>query len=465
MIYATGTELTLLDVANRFIEFCQTTNASTDAWELIDNNVDSFFGTTFRIKGLDADSYGYISFNHIHIVKGTTYSEWYNSSLHYLSEDYVHSGLLSDGSTASITSMDGNEEIFNESGFILSFNVHKQYCDGLYSCEQGGAYSPQGSDMNLQVFRYKNTPSTGRPSESFFIPPLYPNSGSPKLCISESNLDNTYGIKYYFTRENRCATIVINIGDKWQTISFGLMSGVDTDTYKFPAYICGGSSGARPSISRYTPINTSLTLYKTGNKISLDIGYPGLSNGNMTSPCKVNGGIVNFVVMSPDGVWEECYNMAQTATVMSYHVCSGPVTQWGYPLDSPTLDNTVHNSVFPADTCMDNFVATENIGTANSGTDSCYFLPVIPYRRTSASSGLSGFINNMFVIISDKLSTGVAIIDSKNYLIIPNGWNNRQVYYQYNVGVYTDWITENLASTFDSTLHRKLCTLAIKLED
>ena len=60
MMYETGNVTSLKDLAEAFLTFAQKSNTTTQAWELVDNRLDSFYGATLKIpKGDDEGYYGY----------------------------------------------------------------------------------------------------------------------------------------------------------------------------------------------------------------------------------------------------------------------------------------------------------------------------------------------------------------------------------------------------------------------
>jgi hypothetical protein len=464
MIYAKGTVSSLLEVAEAFKTFCLTSNGTTNAWTLIHDETDSFYGTTLRFAGLEADSYGYISFFHKRIVKGTTYNEWYNDTFHYLSEPYLHTGIDSSGNSNTVSGSSGTVDIFNENGYMLPFSVHKQYSSNIYMVEQGGGYKLDGTDMNLLPFKNIYQTSTNT-SEWTFIPPPFPGTGMPMLCMSDDNIDNTYGINYYFVRTNNSATITININDMWQTISLGFLDGIDTDTYKFPAYVSGGSLGLKNSLWIYTPYGSMYPTYLSGNTITLDMRFIGMSNATLVNSTKFNSNVSNFLIMSADGVWENYYNYAQECTVKPYYTPVGAVTNWGTQLEKPTKSGN-HNGIFPNDT--DTTKLLDGVVYSSGTYEAQYMLfPIMPYKYSLSDGdyGVIGFVQNCFALFSNYASEGVVTINNINYLIVPNGWKDRALYYPSHIGVYAEWQITDLAILYKDIINYRFCYLAIKLEE
>lgn len=436
MIYIKGNATTLLEVAQAFEAFCQTSNASTDAWELMQSNLDSLYGTTFRVKGIDSDSYAYISICYQAIVHMSTYYNWFNSDYNYLSEDSTHSASSLYGTTV---------DIFESSGYFMAFNVHKQYSPNLYMCEQGGAYKPKVSDYNLLNFMASN---------KFEDPAMYPNFGGPVLCNIDSDIDSSYGIVYYFVRTNNSATITISNGKVFQSISFGLMDGIDTITYKFPAYICGGSNCISPNIWIYTPVGSSYPTYQAGNTFNLSMEHIGLSNNICLYPCKVNNAKSNFLVMRADGQWDEYYNLTQAAEVKGFASYGSNTYAWGNVLGEPSFSDN-NNCIFPTKNDCSDIVATQ------SGNSIIH--QVMPCSNDN--SGIAGFIPNNYMIMSDNIKYGIQTINNVKYLIIPSGWKDRVWYYQTNMAIDNTWTLPALKEKYENETSVTFCSLAIKIEE
>lgn len=461
MMYETGIKTNLLEVMTAFVEFCQKSDANNEAWTLVRNDTDSFFGTTFKVKGIGASSFAYISFSYRKIVQGVTYKGWYDTE--YLSEGYTHEHSDST-SSLTLSSKFGEEDIFANSGEFVAFSVHKQYDEGLWMVEQGGSFKPTGSDLRLLGLIGTAYSQSGFAGQGTHTPAPYPGIGLPLLTVSDSNIAGN-NIIYYFTKNKNNATITINVQENWQSISFGLLDGVDYKTYRFPAYMCGGTTGLTNAGWVYVPYGGSYPTYTSGNVISLDIKSTCLSNGTMINSALFANTISNSLIMSSDGTWESFYNYKQDYSAVAYYTPSGPTPGWGFPLSNPTKNLGTANCIYPADTDFDAFTDIHDIFSQNYDI-SPLLLPVMAVRnKGELKHGVSGFIQNCYGVFSKKLKDGPVTISGKKYLIIPNGWAERLRYYPTYIGVYNQWENDLIVSLFEETTKNKFCRLAIRLED
>lgn len=456
MRFAEGRVKNLLELSDKFIEFVSDPS-DIDYWEVVRKNTDSFFGTTFKAKGIDEGGYVYLSILFRNIVKGKSYKEWYDTK--YLTENYVHTDK-----DVSLGSVNGIPDIFTTSGQFLSFNVHKQFDDELWLCEQGGAYCPTGDELNLLPLSEFRTFENGSAHQGFFNPPPYPSTGSPLLTVSNNDLASS-DIKYYLHKGKNFATITIQVVGCWQSISFGLLDGVDYRTYKFPAFIAGGSTGFTNTGWVYLPYNGQYMSYSTGNMISLDIKSMSLANGTIPNATKFNNGRSNAVIMNSEGIWEDFYNYTQKTDVMPYYSYNQPISNWGFALGNPTRITGNGNRIFPS--CSDFDGITDISAIDASSYDVFPFLYPLMFVRDVDQNrkGIIGFIPNHYVIYSKRIKEGIAEIQGKKYLIIPNGWEDRVRYLPSYVGVHNLWNNAELLNIFTETTKNKFCKLAIKMED
>jgi hypothetical protein len=443
-----GFTSSLHNIMEEFETFCQTHDDDTVAWELVNSNLASLYGTTFKIPGLDDGSYAYLTFSYNDIVKGSTYNSWYRSTFNYLSEGYNHASI--------IYNRDADvPDIFYSSGCFVSFNVHKQYSEDLYMCEQGGGYKPNSANYNLLENRAYYPANPG--SETYFKPPLYPNTGFPMLCMSTANSNISDKIEYYFTRNDLSATIVININGYYQSISFGLFDSIDKYSYKFPAYICGGSNGLYPCMWIYTPLHSSYNTSIYGNMINFDITQKYLSNTNMLYPCSIDECSTNFLVMLPDGRWDYFYNLYQSLAKVVNN--SNNSTSYGLNNGLPIYEST-NNCVFP--TCSNTSNMVSRITTMNTENSDFMLFPIIPCCYNTL--GMLGSLHNLYMIVGDNLYSGEITIGGHKYLIVPNGTDNRLLYYVSHIGEFSEWKDNDLLNIYSEMLNNKFKKLAIKLE-
>ena len=460
MIFKEGTANSLLEVLEEFISFAQQDDNGVK-WELIRNIPSSFYGTTFKAVGIDIDSFVYISIRHQRVDLGVTYKEWYAGK--YLSEDNYHEQNIYD----KINSISGEVDIFEGSGDFLAFNVHKQFDYKLLMCEQGGTFNPSKTALRFLANRltYHNTVGNYM-GERLFIPSVFPDIGRPLLTISDNNTATMLdGLHYYFTRGKNNATITIELNGYYQSVSFGFLDGIDYKTYKFPAYIGGGTSGLKNKGWIYYTKNASSPKHTEGNVISLDIKSTCLSNGNLINATKLNSDVSNVLLMSPDGQWEYYYNYTQGMEVKPQFTCSGTVTNWAFPLTEPVHQKGGSNSIFPADSDFDEITDFEDIFDKKYNITPLMIPICFCRNKDTHHKGMMGFVVNHYAIFSKRVEIGINTFDGKKYLVIPNGWLDRVRHYPSNVGVYFDWENDKLIENFNKIKNSKFCLLAIKLEE
>lgn len=460
MIFKEGTANSLLEVLEEFTSFV-VQDDNGEKWELIRYNPNSFYGTTFKAKGIDEDSFVYLSIRHQEVILGETYKEWYKNK--YMSEDNYHEETIYD----KINSITGEVDIFESSGNFLAFNVHKQFDSALMMCEQGGTFNPSKTDLRFLANRLTFHDSAGNyRGEKFFTPSVFPDIGRPLLTVSQQNKEQLLdGLSYYFTRDRNSATITIEMNGYYQSISFGFLDGIDYKTYKFPAYIGGGTSGLKNKGWIYYPRNASHPTHREGNIISLDITSTCLSNGTLLNATMLNSNISNTLLMSPDGQWEYYYNYTQGMQVIPQFICSGVVTNWAFPLTEPIHIKGGSNSVFPAESDFDEITDFEDIFDKKYNITPLMIPVCFCRNKETHFKGMMGFIRNHFAIFSKRVEIGINTFDGKKYLVLPNGWLDRVRYYPPNVGVSFEWENDKLIEKYNKIKNSKFCLLAIKLEE
>lgn len=459
-MYKHGQCRTLLQLLEHFTMFAQ---EGQEAWEVINERPNSFFGTTFKARGITDGSFVYISIRHQNVIQNFTYNDWFQKG--YLCEDREKDGYdYRKEITISTTSKFGRADIFNESGSFLGFNVHNQYDEGLWMCEQGGSFNPAKGSLGLLSLRQLKTPKGSTTYETFIEAPIFPDIGRPLLTLSNTN--SSLGIiEYWFYKGRNNATIVMKVDKYFQTISFGLLDGVDYKTYRFPAYISGGTTGLRNSGWVYTPLYGGNPTNRRGLVITLDIKSTVLSNSNiLTSTKMVNSSISNTIVKTADGSWEIYNNYLQDFETKPYHVCNDIVRNWGFPLKQPQKVIGGQNSIFPSDTEFIKLIDFEDVIASYNEYMTPLLIPVTLMRNNQKLKGVTGFIPKHYALFSKKISDGIVKINGNTYLVLPNGWNDRLYYYPNYLGVYTLWENNELLDSFNDMKLNEFCRLAIKLE-
>ena len=450
-----GTCYSLLEVGRNFISFVTDINRQHH-WEMVNDDLDSFYGTTFKVKGIDTGGYFYVSFRHQKVIKNETYNKWYKTG--YLTEDFVHTSDRDE-----LTSVSGSPDIFDNSGYFLAFSVHKQFDKDLWMCEQGGNYNPTHNDLNLLPLKHRKRDEHGSIiSDGLFNPPPFPDIGKPLLVQGEDEINTP--IQYWFTLSRLNATITLKIGEYWQSITFGFLDGVDYRTYKFPAYIAGGTTGLTNTGWVYTPLYANTNSQTNGNRVLLRSGSIALSNGTLINATKFNRANSNFVIMSPQGIWECYYNFTQNIAVMPYYSYNQPTSNWGFTLGKPTR-MTTGNVIYPAYVGSYDLVDFTEVFEKNLKVSPTLF-PIMPVREIDANNrGVGGFVSDIFTFFSKIDIEGEYTINETKYLIVPNGWSERVMYYPSSIGVYSQWENDTLKDAFNESVKAKFLKIAIKLEE
>lgn len=475
MMYEKGVATSLKNVGEKFLEFVQKSNDITEAWEVMDDRLDTFYGATIKFpvdKQEDETKsvYAYISLQHNDIT-ATTYNDWLrNTKDNYMSESYDHrnmkyTGKAIDDSNMYTTykhisyynsSLDILDNKFSNLGSLLFIGLHTGYDKNLWMCEQSGITCMQESDSQsvadnglrprVRVYPWQGDTyeTTGEP-----LPP-FPGMGCPALTVSAQ--DNTiYGtsLYYVFTRDNYTANIVIyKISEgmrqynKWlmsqlcQHISFGRLNTFSLEQkFKYPLYVAGGSSMLNPVIATYRPLNAKNNSYAFGNEYFIGMNNANMSNSFLLLPTKINdANISNFRVMRSDGTWEYIFTCKQSVEIFKTSD-TNPLYTWGYNKLTVSQGynngNTTLNNGVPAGGRIDTYTITKKL------TDSVRKVPLEESKDMVSSSplvavvvclgemGVQGEVPNCYSTWSRNLSFGEYTIDNKRYLCIPCVWDLR----------------------------------------
>lgn len=502
MLYESGNASSLQAVAEKFIDFLKTYDTTVPPWVLLNNELNTFKGATFKIYMNDitytnyddivspeGSTCCYLSIQHTDIVTGVTYANWLrNTPNNYQSEVYDHT-LVNGNTTYSHIGKYGSEEIFSNSGEFLAFGMHTLYDSNLWMCEQGGitceteAYN-QINSMNLLKTRTLTSISGGGTYEDALVSlPVFPGIGCPMLTISNKDKSDysvaDRGINYYFTKSKYNATITIMIENQgvdnplWQSMSFGVLDGVDAKSYKMPLYVAGGTTGLKQDVYSYVQYNAPTYTYMSGNIIDLSMHNICLSNSNICCPTKFNGAnISNFKVLSPSGVWNNIYNGQQSTHIVVPPDQGDYPSKWDSILDDRTYlsDNTVNSLVYNSTNRIDTYCVSNKYDRNKASTPLNPISVTLSSGRANEEIGIQGIIPNIYSIWSRSLSGGVITLDSKQYLCVPCGWDNRLWKYDTHVGHYDESDNESVRDYYDklyNPLYSKYINdkILIKLED
>lgn len=512
MMVQSGTVYSLQELGTEFLAFAQLSNATTQAWELVDNRLSTFYGATLKIpmkKWEDENHncpYFYISLQHINVTANTystyfyagitptdelicgdgtyTYSaqnlsprgyfnqisweEWHNNP------NYSTTILYKYGST-------NYPNVFRNSGEFLAISPHTLYDENLWMCEQGGnscedvTVVNNGSQtvLNLMPYiaNYYNRHDGGYNSQ-LPSPILFPGSGTPWLTMSNQNKTDfevsIYGIKYWFVKTDYVGIITYQVfgGDKiphYQSIAFGMMDGVSEESYMFPLFVAGGNVGISNDIMIFHYINARCPSYVAGNVYDLDLENIALSNSNLLHPTLFNDATVtNFKVLSPQGVWEYITAHKQSVRIVPYYFCNcgSPcsVYEWGSAIEPPTSEDTnlEWNTIFPnmgheSRYKIDTYTVNERLVPYKYSSPLQKVLVCLNDKLNYGENGIIGIIPNVYSSWYKELPDGEIIISGHRYLSVPNGWNDRLYHYPYHVGeiVNNEWQQNVIRPRYD----------------
>lgn len=458
MMYTTGIVYSLKGVAEKFIEFAQQSNSNTQAWELLDNRLSSFYGATLKIPLMDWQTESlevpcfYLSLEHMDVVDdkqgNSTYASWLRTGirmkeyvakkhkdeymgdytdLYYQSEKYNHATRINDGSRTATTKYGKNnrENIFKNTGEFVAVGLHTLYDERLWMCEQGQITckkeaTEQLNDLHLlPAVTYTAMGGQDKPALSLEELPVFPGTGCPWFTISDDNKEEynveENGIKYWFTKSNYDATITIMVQnqgatpDCYQSMSFGRLGTTDKLSHVYPLYVAGGNQGLSQDTMVYTPPGDNQKPTNTGPRCvyDLDIGNISLANSNLLTPTKFNGAnMSNFRVLSAEGTWRDIFAFSQDSKVSPLWSCSmctgdGP-SDFVALLKEPEVLKDEHHSAYH---CMAESWNRIDIYTVNK--------PFNNYDHSSTLERVLVFLNNLYSDGEQKMPE--ALEREKNY--------------------------------------------------
>lgn len=496
MLTETGGVLSLRELMQKFMDFAQKSDATTQSWELLDNRYDTFYGATFKIPMLDRVVNGktpnfYLSMQYTNVT-ANTYHDWlYNSPSYHQSESYNHT--LEDDTNRYINTTVHSSTIenpFKNTGEFIAVGLHTVFDENLWLCEQGqitceSESESQTNHANLMpVHRIAQNKRNGHRSMSVVQLPPFPGTGCPWLTISNKNKSDyvspLHPIVYWFTKTNYVATISFKIDNggacvtRWQSMSFGRMNSIEDNSYQFPLFVAGGNQALSQTIWKYIPINGSYPTIRVANSYDLSLDNICMSNSNLLYPTKFNGSdLSNFRILSPEGIWKNIYAYEQHAEAVSRFTCTGPVTEWGYPVSNPAVYTSGHSGI-PLSTSNKGMIDTYSIYKSfdrNYASSPLYQISVCLNKNIEHNEGgIQGLIPDAYYSWSRTLPSGEVVIDDKKYLSIPNGWDNRLYKYPIYIGNLMIWDNDTIRDEYENLTnvldHRMIVNkLLIPLED
>lgn len=464
-----GTASSLADVGQKFLIFVQKSDSNTQAWELVDNRLTSFFGATLKIKMLDRtigeDSpYFYISLQHCNIDKNSYHNFVYN----YKEENYQCELYQGSRAYTYMPGKYGAENLFKNTGEFIAIGAHTQFDKNLWMCEQGQVTCYYESEVQITTQGLSNIYYTYRGVPGSVQAIAYPGTGCPWLTLSDDNKERYNKLEYWFVKHDMDATITIKVSnnginaDVWQSISFGSMQGIDPKSYTYPLFVAGGSSALFPDNFTYYHITPHLAA---GNYYDLDIDNVGMCNSTLLYPTCFNGSDVsNFRVLCPDGIWRNIYGFIQNCKIYPQHLCGGGyVSQWYYAMEKPSSLSTGHTTTF----CLGNKFNMVDTHYIHSQDEKRVSTPVHNIgvvlnhntedtQSTVLGNGVIGILPKLFWTWSRNMPSGEIEINDKKYLCVPNGWDNRLWFYQYAIGVVYYYYAPTLRDDFNSLINKNL---------
>lgn len=384
----------------------------------------------------------YASFQYRNITEGS-YRAFFYTKHDVLSEEI---NKVEGVGKRSIRGKDGIQA-FNDTGEMIAVGLHMSYDRDLWMAEQGNitceAEADDGANhMNLLPFWDFRA---GMPYKRLDIPE-YPGTGCPWFTISNRNkseygIDKDNKIRYYFSKSNKCATIVFRIMDKsriytdcWQTIVFGCFK-YDTHSTVPPLYVAGGNQALVPDVWIYFPPD----MHVNGLRYFLDMKNPCLSNSNLAYPTDFGfSHMSNFRVLGYDGKWRDVFSLNQTYTEYQYFgVCENP-KQWGVPLNYPTYQGSGHSSHIHKNktkyfelyhiveptyyTKKDRHLLKSNIEVS------------VMFSEGTDEHNLHGNIVNCYMTPDFDKESGIVVDGNDKYVLVPNGWDERLWHYDWYLG-------------------------------
>lgn len=462
-----------------YMDFIQRTSDTVPAWKRCEgSDFDSFKGATFRIPLDGATSI--VKNNIASITLGNTpkFSISDKSELttpcYYLSINYNKNFDYNSYVTDRLANLDfyNITEIGNvysgmiNSGEFVPFVLHTLYDENLCACEQGGSSGKRLFDYNNHTETYPDFGATSdtndanlmrsmppkddplHPHAYHTLPPPIPGTGSPWLTYSASDSVTYPTIEFYFTKTKYNSTITLNYYNEtdesivpiWSNVSLGVMD-IDEESYKFPLYICGGTTALRPKQLHSTYPDTSTPVWMCGNVYNLDIKQNNLSSSNLLYPVRLDHtNITNSMLLGPDGIWKYVYNYTQGLDrIVDPYTLSSSYPEYCILPTNLYINDSGKSVVYP--TISDN----QNVWDVynSDSTISDELIPVSLLANNDKNNisdelGISGSLPNIYAS-KDYTHYGMITKNSTRYVVIPNGWKERVPYYKhFDYNGYTD---------------------------
>ena len=135
--------------------------------------------------------------------------------------------------------------------------------------------------------------------------------------------------------------------------------------------------------------------------------------------------------------------------------CSCYESNWGYPLARATTYSDEHSAIVfscPSENRIDTYTVKEAFNKNKSSTPVNEVIVVINKNISDYFSAVAGVIPNSYYTWSRSLPSGVIELNGKNYLSVPNGWEQRLFYYASYFGQVAYWDNDTLRDDFEALI-------------
>ena len=469
---ARGTTNTLSELIKIITNYVTDVNIhSDDAWQKLQQKAFPY-GTIIKAPAYKEGEYMYLGMLFNYIQQGVTYNDWfYNSG----EVDYLIPKNTASYTYSLMGENNGVLDIFKASADTLHFGIFKQFSEGLKWYEQGGKLDIHRTDLKLlpQIKVVHLVGAWGSYWEEFNSP-VYPTVCYPALTMSDNNKGEQ--IQYWLVKDRHSLTVTIRHGKFWQSISFGLLKGINKETYPFPAYIGGGTIGLVGY--GYTQNVSATRTYKPvyGMSVDYDNNLMACTNGNLLSAGKVenmaddrpdtrNNRIPSqMLVMTPSGEWDWFANYKQSFNYKARPSYNVPPSEYFFPT---TQAERVYlgNNIYPNGT--DKYELGRLYDPTSLNKVSQFLYPIYPVAGSLDSNykEFVGFIPNNKMLSYKPMIYGEQLINGKKVLVIPNNVDKRVFAYPCTVGISDKWKWEELQAEYEANQQvSDMAYLVIELE-
>lgn len=430
-----------------------------ELFEFVLEKQDCFY-ITLAHKDIYGHTYGYYHGDKAKVFEPDNYPEqMITDTPIYPHPRYIFRGKYFDRNTPW--------NLFDGTGELIAIGLHTHFSHDAWLCEQlGSSCFDEGSKKRqdtlgvvnelgnlMRVLREREGGETRIP------PPLFQNTGTPWLTISDKNKEryaNKLGfgcpIELYMSRDDYNFTVTIRIHtekgyqDLYQSIAAGKMSNT---TYSKPLYVCGGTTGLKNDMYSYVPVSGTRTEVH-GNVYNLDMDNVALSNTTANHPTKFwNSIFSNFKVFNSQSGehWRSIFLHSQDATIRREYQGCGVPQDHAIWLNEPVYSiGRTDGVAFPCSSdnryridtnWLKSRGFTETQGREPFLTEPKWFdSPLQSYRGFTKASWYdegkyycSGNIETIFSSWGWEVPNGEIVYAGKRYLVIPCGWDERLYWY------------------------------------